>query len=461
VLVTLGMAYFLVKMPFQISDLQANLLLLREHTLGELLRTNFAGGPYFRPFLWGVLKVVFDASGGHYYAVYKAVEVFQVGLLLLLFARLMAVRTRADFVVVPFAFTVLVGMHTFSTLVVENYPINHFLSVSVYVLAVINLAESKGGWLVDVVAVVLLALAMLTLESGLLAWVAIAAAYLARARGVSTRGFVVATALLAAYFYLRFAVLGGGTPGLDERSSGWWFRRAEPSELQAMFGANATWFHAYNVLSSFAGILFAEPRMGVWIYLRALVTPEYRVDPWMTINVVSSTLTSLVIIVYSVSRLPRWIRRQVEPEERLVIVFWAVAMANAVLSYAYTKELIISVAGCVYPLVAFVAVRNLVHARRATESALRVAVIVLLLAVSATWTLRAVGLHYNLTIAAAKNRDTWCDLPRWMRQNNWTPRDDPEWQFVLALQRQAVMMPVASAFEVYGYFGNRYFDQGP
>ncbi len=69
-------------------------------------------------------------------------------------------------------------MHTFVGLFRESFPVNHYLIVAVSALATFALAQSRGGWLADLVAIVLLASAALSFESGLLVWPVAVAAYL-------------------------------------------------------------------------------------------------------------------------------------------------------------------------------------------------------------------------------------------------------------------------------------------
>jgi hypothetical protein len=457
----IGLACILVRMPFQVSDNLGNLLALRNVSLWSLVRAHFDGGQYMRPLLWGYFKVVFDLSHGHYFVAYKAVELAQIGLLLWLFARLLAVRTRTDFLVVPFVATVLVGLHTFGGFVWENYPINAYVTIAVFVLAALNLAESKGGWLSDLSAVLILTVAMFMVESGLLVWVALTTAYLAGARGVSRRGILVSTMVCAAYLLLRFAVLSGGAPGLDERSTGFGFRALDPRELQARFGNHILWFYASNTLSSMSSLLFSEPRYGVWEFTRALVTADHEVEPWMMINVLTSSVTTAVIVSYSIPRLRRWVRLDVAPRDRLVVVFWGLACANAVLGYAYNKDQIISVAGCVYPLAAFVAIRWLVDQWPALKGHVRAVVLIGMACASAGWVVRTVGLHYVLHGAAYRHCNDWTSVDKWLEERQRTHDDPAERAFVLHLRDEALRMRVPHPSTVYGRWGDRYFDQHP
>ena len=152
---------------------------------------------------------------------------------LLLFTRALRVRTVADLSAAAFALTVVAGLHTFRSTVQEAFPINHFLEIAVLALVMLNLSQARPRLSVDLAALVTFVVAALTLESGLLVWVVAVTAWVLGMRGVSTRGVVAMTVLLAGYFVLRFGVLSVGTPGLIERSSGYLFDVLDPPELAA------------------------------------------------------------------------------------------------------------------------------------------------------------------------------------------------------------------------------------
>ena len=63
------------------------------------------------------------------------------------------------------------------------------------------------------------------------------------------------------------------------------------------------------------------------------------------IRVVSSVLGSALIVLYAWRRRAAWWSRQTTIGDQLLIVFVALAGANAVLCYAYTKDVILSPAG--------------------------------------------------------------------------------------------------------------------
>jgi len=276
---------------------------------------------------------------------------------------------------------------------------------------------------------------------------------------VSSRSLVASTLLFVGYFVLRFAVLAGGSPGLDERSTGYGFAVLEPEELVVRFADNPFGFYAYNIVSSFSTTLLAEPRWGVWEYTRAVVTDQYELVPWMTVNVASSLLTSLLIIAYTMPRISRWMRRDVRGRERLVVYFWALTLANAVISFPYTKDQIMTVAGCVYALAAYVAIHDLVQRGVSIRPVIRTVLAVMLIAISLGWTIRATGLHYNLSLAGYRNRSDWLGIDRWLESAGVGKLDPTETDFVMRFKREAQQMNVPHPFLTYGRWGSRYFDQ--
>jgi hypothetical protein len=255
------LGHFLLGIPIQYSDSFGNMAKLSA-SWSDLLYGEFTQRAYLRPLLFAELKLVHDLSGGNYFAWFRGVQVVQVLLLLLIYVGLVRPRTMRDAMLIPFGIAVLIGMHTFSGTINAAFPINTFLTIVLCCFAGMYVVLSPYRWWHDVVAALLFAVAALTVESGLLVWVIFAGGWLLGARGVSRAGVVAVTVLLAAYFYVRFAMLDVGSPGLVERSSGFGFGILEPDELIARFGTNPIGFYAYNVVASMLSVLVSEPTGG-------------------------------------------------------------------------------------------------------------------------------------------------------------------------------------------------------
>ncbi len=414
ILVGALMSVFLLEIPIQLSDSFTEFTGIQGRSLGQIVAAELNNGSYFRPFRRGLIKIVYDLSAGHYYLAFRGFQALELVVLLLLAVRMLRISDRSGLLALPLGLAVLVGMHTFAGAVLEGLPINHFLTILICCAAAVNLAQARPGVVVDIGATALFIAATLTIESGLLVYVIFGAAYLVGFRGVSRRALVALTVCLAAYFVGRFVLLGGGAPGLNERSAGFGFSVLSPDDLVRRFGGNPIPFYIYNIISAVSCVLFAEPRGGVWAFVRNVTTsvPE----AWQIVNVVTSTATTVLIARYAATRTPCWRRREFDDADRFVLIFLAVLPANALFAAAYEKDVIMSPAGLFYAAAAFMVLRQILmtdggfgdHARRVAPS------LVLLIAVG--WTIRFIGIHDSLRARAFAVRDEWAYYDDWARE---------------------------------------------
>lgn len=429
-LVVLGVAYFLVDLPVQVTDSYGNLVKAAQGTLGSLVYNEFYQRAYLRPFLWGHLRVLYDLSGGNYFEWFRSWHVGQVTLLVVLFLRLVRPRSSSSAAVVPLGLAALVGMHTFAGAIREAFPINTFMTILLCAFAAADLALGPPRWWKDVTAALLFVCAVLTVESGLLVGVVFVAAYLAGARGVSRAGVTVQLLLVAGYFVLRFAVLHIGSPGLDERRSGFGLSGLEPDELIARFGSNPLPFYAYNVVSSFLSVFFSEPQSGTWGVSRDLL----RGEPSLAglVNVTASTLGTLLIGLYVWRRKADWLSRRFDRSDQLVLVFVAVAIANAAICYAYTKDVILSPAGAFFAVALTVAARQFIDSAPRVSAPRAAAAVLLLVVLSSAWAFRAIGAHLGLRTAAAAVHTEWAYVDMWLAREGQVPTEP----FAIELKRR-------------------------
>jgi hypothetical protein len=130
--------------------------------------------------------------------------------------------------------------------------------------------------------------------------------------------------------------------------------------------------------------------------------------PRIIIGLVSSAVTT-GLIVWAFRAPP--IERRWRPSlsvDPLLVIFAAVLIGNAVISYGYTKSEIITVAGVFYALAAFVGVRHATaRARRLTSPIAQAALCLLLLTTSTLWAVRSAGVHHMLRVQAFTVRNDW------------------------------------------------------
>lgn len=435
----------LLHMPLQVSD-----------SLGPILDAAQASSPwqefqrhltdanYFRPLRYAIIKIVSDLSQGHYFLGYRLFHALLVCAFLALFVRALEVGDRITLAVAPLALTVFVGIHTFLGTVKEIYPTNHFLQIAVLALVALNLAQTRGGVLVDAAILLTFAIAALTLESGLLVAVVVAAAWLSGMPGVSRRAVIGIVVVLAAYCWVRFVWLDVGLPTLEERSTGFWLEAIDPPEIRARFGDNLAPFYAYNVASSVLSLLLSEPRSGVWVLIRAIRGDQLALRHG--VNICASLFATGLIVAYVIDRVRSGVRRPSTLADRHVVIFTAVLAANAALSFAYTKDEIISIAGAFYALPVFGAavyfLRRWPDRRRSWPAA--AALCLLCVAGSSAWAIRAAGVHHVLRSQAFTQRNDWTRVERqWRRDGNWERYAHSE-PLIRQLREEAISMRVVN-----------------
>jgi hypothetical protein len=391
--VAVVMGTLLLEIPVQLSDSFTEFTAVHGRSLWQVVAAEFYNGTYFRPLRRALIKIVYDASGGHYQLAFRGFQALELLVLLLLAVRMLRVRSAAALISLPLGLAILVGIHTFAGAVREGLPINHFLTILICCAAAVNLAQAQRTPLTDVASVTLLVVAMLTIESGLLIWAIFAAAYLVGYRGISRSALIALTTCVGMYFVGRFVLIGGAPPGLNERSAGFGFSVLSPGELVRRFGDNPLPFYAYNFVCAISSVLFTEPRGGVWAFVRELTSG--RPEPWQAINVVTSAATTLLVARFAVARLPRWRARQFDDVDRFIILFLAVLPLNALSAGGYEKDVIMSPAGLFYAAACFVFRELLSGATLSVAPAL-------VLLIAAGWSVRFVGIHDNLRARAVR-----------------------------------------------------------
>ena len=447
----LSFSYDLLRIPVQITDSLGDIQeALAEPSLAATFASGFRRQVLLRPLKAAQTRVVFDASAGRPTLAYRGVHVLLLALTVWMFVRALQVKTAADVAAAMFALTVFLGLHTFSNLLREAYPINHFLEVMLFGLLALNLAQGRTGWFADAAAALIFTAAALILESGLLVWIVIVAARASGLRGISRRGVMLVSLLLGIYVALRVFVFSTGLPAVDERSSGFFLRVLDADELRERFGQNALPFYLYNVVASTLTVLFSEPRGGQMTAAAQYLSGG--LVPWVAVAIVSSAVTTLLIAFAAVSS---WRDRAGrDGPDRLFLIFALVLAANAALSFSYAKDDVMSFAGAFYALAAYAAVRRLIRRAPIASRGIAMAICAGLLIASTGWAIRTSGLHYNLRYMAFKVRNEWAVVPgRWMQT--------PEARAVAGRLRQDALAQRVVAPRFYPAGQVRWFEEWP
>lgn len=404
-IVSLTVGHFLLGLPIQYSD-SFGQLLKATGPWNDLLYGEFTQRAYMRPLMWGELKLVYELSGGNYFAWYRGVHVIQTAALAILFIRLVRPRTLLDLAPIVLGLAVLFGTHTFQGTVREAFPLNHFMTVLICCLLAANLAMARYRWWNDVLGALLFAISALTIESGLLVGAILVGGALVGTTGISRKGAALQVLLLAVYLVLRFPVFGVGAPDLIERSSGFGFRVLDPPELVARFGANPLGFYLYNSVSGVLSVLLSEPTGGVYSLTKQALNGNFTFATW-DMFLASLCATSLVALFL-------WRRRRaiaawrLDRDDQLVALFVVVLMANAVVTYPYSKDVVMSPAGVFLAVAVCVAARGLLSWLPAIPSPrLETVALAFFALTGAMWAIRLTETHLNLRAGAVVERNEW------------------------------------------------------
>jgi hypothetical protein len=277
----------------------------------------------------------------------------------------------------------------------------------------------------------------------LLVWVGLAAAFVVGFRGVSRPAVIIATILVAAYIGVRFTYLDVGAPALTERSSGFGFRSLDPPELIARFGANPLPFYAYNLAGGTLSILLSEPRSGVFVLGRELMSDSVEIGT--ALNVATSAATTLLLFWYAARRWRDWLQRALTHADRLYFVAAAMIAANVVVSYPYLKDVTLSTGAAFYPLAMFAAIHLLVTdtAARTVTLGRAIATIALLTVISVGWTVRAAAFAIDMRYNAAVMQRDWVPAYEWLASQD-TPVDARDRAYIDRFRAQVLRMPMPS-----------------
>jgi hypothetical protein len=294
--------------------------------------------------------------------------------------------------------------------------------VVIYTLLAANLLMSRPRWWNDVLAVLLFVVSALTIESGLIVWVILVGGWLAGAKGISRGAVMVLTALFAGYFILRFPVLGVGAPDLMERSSGFGFRILDPPELVERFGANPSGFYLYNIACSAMSVLFSEPTGGVFRLTQQVLRRDFDVAAW--ISPIASLCATALVCIFVWRRRRAFLEWRLDRDDQLIALFGMVLVANAVISYPYTKDVVMSPAGAFLAVAVFAAARHILGWLPDVRAPRAAMIVLALLAVTgATWGIRVTGTHLSLRRGAFVERNEWAYAEISLAQDRVTMTD--------------------------------------
>jgi hypothetical protein len=433
-----------------------------------------ARGREYRPFFTLGIKAAYEAVGT-WLPFYQSLVMLLFGALLALVVWLCRPVGRPRAFAACVAISCICGLHT-SRILFGFWPLNHYAAVMVTLLAAIGLAMHPRTRPYDWVFGLLMLVATLSLEFGILIVPVLTVLWWFGAPGISWRGVAAMLVAVAAYGAIRFTFGDHSGELTLWADSGFGFQNLDADTLRARFG-DAPWvLWIYNVGGTMLTVLFSEPRDGVYSFVESLLARD--METWQWFQVGSSALTTLVIAAGLVRGWPwkeerrqgvpgdREERRQGVPGDRerdrlLVVAGCALLVFGSVVSFVYTRDRLGLAGGIGYALLLYVAVGLWLDWSGSGSGWQRQAVRGVLTLVAALWVVRSAETWFQLRDTAWDYHVEWTDrfvelggaqnstdLMRELRATalSKTPADvrlDPAWTYFL-FERRFHRMPQAT-----------------
>ena len=306
-----------------------------------------ARGREYRPFFTLGIKAAYEAVGT-WLPFYQSLVLLLFGALLVLVVWLCRPVGRPRALAACVAISCICGLHT-SRILFGFWPLNHYAAVMVTMLVAIGLALHPRTRPHDWVFGVLMLVATLGLEFGILIVPVLTVLWWFGAPGISWRGVTAMLAAVAVYATIRFAFGDHSAELTLWADSGFGFQNLDANALRARFGGAPWVLWIYNVAGTMLTVLFSEPRDGVYSFVESLLARD--METWQWFQVGSSALTTLVIAAGLVRGWP-WKER----DRLLVVAGGALLVFGSALSFVYTRDRLGLAGGIGYALLLYVAI---------------------------------------------------------------------------------------------------------
>ena len=422
---TAALAVPFAAVPFPFIDLYSLLSVADATSWAAIIPQAFHAGVEYRPLLTLGSKLAYETIGLHLW-LYKAIVLLQFAGILAVLVWMFRPRGGARSIAAAFALVCLTGLHS-SRIVVNFNPLNAHSAVLLIVLLSAAWAMTPTARSRQYVFFLVALGATLLLESGLMLIPVLAALWLIRAPGITTRGVLAALLGIAVYAAIHLG-LGARIEAVAYTHSGLGFSAATPERLDATFGRWLWLFWAYNVLATIFTVAFSEPREGTYEFVSSLLHGS--VPAWMWLHVVSSVATTVVMVA-------AFPRRQLDARDRAVTaVGIALILGGSALGFLYTRDRIALPVGVGYSMLLYVALSSWLE-KIPGPSVRRVGIVATTAAIAMMWLVRDAELYWFLRDLAWEHHREWTVRYESIRDNR------PVTDLMLVLQALALeQMPV-------------------
>lgn len=402
-----------------------------------------ARGREYRPFFTLAIKAAYETVGT-WLPFYQWLVMLSFGALLACVVWLCRPVGKSRTVAACIAISCVCGLHT-SRILFGFWPLNHYAVVMAAILLAIVMALNPRTRHYDWMFGVLMLVATLGLEFGVLVIPVLITLWWFGAPGISWRGVTAMLVAAALYLTIRFT-FGDHSGDLTLwADSGFGFQNLDANALRARFGSTPWVLWIYNVVGTVLTVLFSEPRDGVYSFVESLLARD--METWQWFQVGSSVLTTLVIAGGLVRGWP-WTER----DRLLVVAGCALLVFGSALSFVYTRDRLGLAGGIGYALLLYVASASWLERTVDHPGQRRITKAIMTL-VAVLWVVRSGETWFQLRDTAWDYHVEWTDrfvelggeqnptnLMRELRTTALakTPADvrlDPAWTYVLFERR--------------------------
>jgi hypothetical protein len=151
-----------------------------------------------------------------------------------------------------------------------------------------------------------------------------------------------------------------------------------------------------------------------------------------------------VVIWFVTQRWRMWLTREFTHRDRIFLIGVAVLAANAAISYAYLKDIVMTTGALAYGLAVFAAFSLFLEQlqRPALTLARAGVVCAVVTIVSIGWTTRAALFFVDIRVAAYASQKSWVTVDEWMATQQRSPVSDAERAVVHEWRREMLAKPV-------------------
>ena len=352
-----AIAFF--KIPWSLGDTYSHLEPALSPWRDAFVNAFTARGREYRPLFTLGIKVAYEAVGT-WLPFYQTLVLVSFAALLTLVVYLCRPVGRERAWAACVAISCVCGLHT-SRIVFGFWPLNHYAAVMVAILLAIALALSPRTRPYDWVFGLLMLVATLSLEFGVLIIPVVITLWWFGAPGVSRRGVAAMLAAAAVYLTIRFTFGDHSGDTTLWADSGFGFQNLNADALRARFGSTPWILWIYNVVATTLTVMFSEPRDGAYSFIESLLARD--MEPWQWFQVGSSALTTLIIAVGLVKGRP-WLER----DRLLIVAGLSLLVFGSALSFVYTRDRLGLAGGIGYALLLYVACSALLEEKPAQPS---------------------------------------------------------------------------------------------